>query len=56
MSKSHMNAGGYTTFVRSLLGHKLWIVSLGKLVAGPNGWPVEEALWQAIVLGPQDDQ
>ena len=51
----HMDAGGYATFVRPLLGYKLWIVAKQDLMPNHRGWPDSKGEWQAIVLSPKDD-
>ena len=55
ISESHMDAGGYATFVRPLLGYKLWIVAKQDLMPNHRGWPGSKGEWQAIVLSPKDD-
>ncbi|TDL13288.1 hypothetical protein BD410DRAFT_847105 [Rickenella mellea] len=64
VSESHMDASGFATFVRIVLGEKLWCIAFDckakqlKMEAIPDasrGWKDEEMRWQGILLKEGDD-
>lgn len=69
ISTTHMDAGGFLTFVRTILGKKVWIVGLGHQAPDSWGFDPEEGSgmkpsddtedapppWQAVLLNPGDD-
>lgn len=64
VSESHMDASGFATFIRMVLGQKLWCIAFNcrskqlKLEAIPHatsGWNDEEMRWQGILLNKGDD-
>ena len=64
MSTTHMDAGGFSTFVCPVLGKKIWIIGLGNQIPSKEGFEddgyvyqdgnSERASWQAVVLNAGD--
>ena len=70
ISTTHIDAGGFSTFIHPILGKKIWIVAAGNQLPSKTGFEddgtyVDEnededdetspAAWQAVVLNPGDD-
>ncbi len=64
VSETHMDASGFATFVRVVLGEKLWCIAFDckakqlKMEAIPDasrGWKDEETCWQGLLLKEGDD-
>ena len=64
MSTTHMDTGGFSTFVCPVLGKKIWIIGLGNQIPSKEGFEddgyvyqdgnSERASWQAVVLNAGD--
>ena len=56
VSRTHMDASGYCTFLRIILGMKVWFIGCGEPQAKVGeGWNDNDYTWQAVVLRPGDD-
>lgn len=66
-SDTHIDAGGYCTYMRCLLGSKLWLVakdpqdfqknpqSITEYVNSAEGWVEEKLEWEYVFLGVGDE-
>jgi hypothetical protein len=54
ISDTHVDGEGLATFIRCILGEKLWCVALDDKPPGENGWPLQTP-WQIVHLKAQDD-
>lgn len=54
-SRSHVDASGFATYVRVVLGEKIWIVAVNDALPKKDGWEDSRFRWQAIVLKAGDD-
>lgn len=57
-SRPHGDASGLCTFLRMVLGMKLWMTALpknGKTLPGKKGWNYDDFVWQATLLKVNDD-
>ena len=56
ISDVHVDAAGFGTWVRPILGRKVWYIG-ANWAARPteDGWDKKTFAWHAVVLGPQDE-
>ena len=64
MSTTHIDAGGFSTFISPVLGKKIWIIGVGNQIPSQEGFDddgyvlqdgnSEKASWQAVVLNAGD--
>ena len=66
MSTTHVDAGGFATFVSPILGKKIWIIGVGDQIPSEMGFEDDgditnygdgqesQASWQAVVLNAGD--
>jgi len=56
MSDCHVDASGLATFVRIILGRKLWLIATEDDVIKSEVFTnYVDMKWRAVVLGPQDE-
>ena len=56
ISDVHVDAAGFGTWVRLILGRKIWYIGVNRAaVPTADGWDKGSLEWHAIVLGPQDE-
>ena len=56
ISLTHIDAGGFATRVRVIHGLKLWAVQVNPGLPNKDGWDKQDdAYWDVVVLGPQED-
>ena len=56
ISDIHTDAGGFGTWVRPILGRKVWYIGVNYATRpGESGWDKKAFKWQGFVLGPQDE-
>ena len=64
ISTTHIDAGGFSTFISPILGRKIWIIGAGNQIPSKAGFEddgyvfhdqsSERATWQAVVLNAGD--
>ena len=56
ISGIHMDAGGLATYVRPILGVKIWYIGYNDVMPDlHDGWDKDKCLWHSVVLSPQDE-
>ena len=56
ISDVHVDAAGFATWVRPILGKKVWFIGVN-YAARPNssGWDKDAYQWHSVCIGPQDE-
>lgn len=55
ISTSHMDAGGFATQLKVVLGEKVWFIGVGVPDITADGFDDAKLQWQAVVLKPGDE-